>query len=264
MDTRLLWPHRLWAGVGQTPPLRSLRLPVRPAVQLPRKVSGLLIEYGGVLYDHTVWHRWLWKLLSRLGMQANYGAFFHLWKNDYLDDIHLGCRELNEALRSFLLSAGLSRGQIDEVQTACRSRRLQLEDETRPMPAVKATLKHLQQTTMTLAVSGESEHPAETLRRRLKKSGLGELFQTVVSSSDLGAIKPNPVSYLAALEEMKLPAEQVAYVGHDARSLEGAAQLGLCTVAFNFEPEAQADVYLDHFEELVEAVGTRPPLSMAS
>jgi len=260
MGTRLLWPHRLWAGAGQSPSVRFPRLPVR----LPNKIGGLLIEYGGVLYDDTVWHRWLWQLLSRLGLQANFGAFFHVWKEDYLDDIHLGRRELCEALRCFLLSAGLSRGQTDEVVTACRSRRMQLEEETKPLPAVKPTLRHFQKTGIALVASGESEHSAETLRCRLRKSGLDELFGAVVSSSGLGAVKPNPISYLAAIEELKLSAQNVAYVGHDAKALQGAAQVGMYTIAFNFDQDVEADAYLHHFEKLAEAVGKPLPISMAS
>jgi FMN phosphatase YigB (HAD superfamily) len=259
MGTRFLWPHSPAVGRGESLSAGCSHPPAR----LPREIGGLLIEYGGVLYDDTVWQRWLWQVLARLGLHANYGVFFHVWQHEYLDDVHRGRRDLCEALEAFLLSVGLSRGQIDEVEAACRSRRLQLEEETKPLPGVKAALRQLNKNKLLLAVSAESDHPAELLQHRLERSGLSALFVAVVSSAELGATKPNPVSYLAALETMKLPAERVAYLGHDTGALAGAAEVGMHTVAFNFDHDAQADVYLGHFEELIQAVGTPHPLTKA-
>ncbi len=259
MGTRFLWPHSPAVGTGESLSAGCSHPPAR----LPQEIGGLLIEYGGVLYDDTVWQRWLWHVLARLGLHANYGVFFHVWQHEYLDDVHRGRRDLCEALEAFLLSVGLSRGQIDEVEAACRSRRLQLEEETKPLPGVKAALRQLNKNKLLLTVSAESEHPAELLQHRLERSGLSGLFAAVVSSVELGATKPNPVSYLAALETMKLPAERVAYLGHDTGALAGAAAVGMHTVAFNFDHDAQADVYLGHFEELIQAVGTPHPLTKA-
>jgi len=35
------------------------------------------------------------------------------------------------------------------------------------------------------------------------------------------------------------------------------------TIAFNFDPEAEADIYLDRFEDLVNVVRPRPLLTAA-
>jgi FMN phosphatase YigB (HAD superfamily) len=57
---------------------------------------------------------------------------------------------------------------------------------------------------------------------------------------------------------MRLPPEQVAFVGHDSQELAGAAGVGMQTIAFNFDPEAQADVYLVRFDELLQLASATP------
>ena len=237
----------------------------RPHVKtrLPRPVSGLLFDMGDVLYDATAWRRWLLQVLGRLGLHTNYRSFFTIWDRDFLDDVHRGRREFSEAFRAFLRSAGLSCGQIDEVDAACRARRSQWEVTARLLPGVKTTLGRLRAAGCTLGVLSDSEHPAAVLGERLERLGLGGLFAAVVSSIDLGRIKPDPLGYLTALQGMQLGAKGVAFVGHDAAELAGAAKVGMQTIAFNFAPDARADVFLTRFDELLELVDV-PPASAAT
>ena len=118
--------------------------PARPEGSLPRPVCGLLFDAGDVLYDDTVWRRWLLQVLARLGLHTNYRSFYHVWKHDFLDDVHRGRREFCEAFQAFLLSVGLSRAQVDEVESACQAKRNQWEASARPLPGVKSTLTKLQ------------------------------------------------------------------------------------------------------------------------
>jgi HAD superfamily hydrolase (TIGR01509 family) len=219
-----------------------------------RPVRGLLFDPGDVLYDATLWRCWLLKLLARLGLRTSYRSFFYLWDHEYLADVYRGKRDFHQALELFLLAAGLSHGQIDEVEMACKRRRCQDEAAARPLAGVKATLRAARASGTVLGVLGNYEHPAAVLAGHLDQIGLGGLFDAVVSSFDLGATLPEPACYQAALAAMRLPPEQVAFVGHDSEELAGAARAGLQTVAFNFDAEARADVYLIRFDELLELV----------
>jgi FMN phosphatase YigB (HAD superfamily) len=58
---------------------------------------------------------------------------------------------------------------------------------------------------------------------------------------------------------MELPADRVAFVGHDAEELAGAAALGMPTIAFNYDPDAQADVFIASFQQLLPLVSTPSP-----
>ncbi len=219
---------------------------------LPRfaGVTGLIFDMGDVLIDATAWRRWLLQLLGRLGLHAGYRSFFDIWDRDYLDAVHRGRREYAEAFEAFLRDSGLTRGQIDEIVAASALRKRELEDQVRPFPGVRSTLERLRDAGLRLAVLSDSESPAAAIAARLQRLGLGGLFLTIVSSSDLKLTKPDPAAYAAALGGLNVAPRQAAFVGHDADELQGARRCGLRSIAFNFDRDASADVFLGRFDEL--------------
>jgi len=246
-------------GVSQSPAATrvddvSLGRPCPPGT-LPGPIAGLLFDMGDVLYDATFWRRWLLRVLSQLGVHTSYRSFFHIWDHDFLDDVYRGRREFCEAFQAFLLSVGLSPGQIDEVEAACQARRSEWERNARLLPGVKPTLAKLHAAGVTMGVLSDSKYPAAVLGERLERLGLGGMFHTVVSSLDLKRIKPDPVCYRAALRAMELAADRVAFVGHDSEELAGAAGVGMPTIAFNYDADAKADVFITRFEDLFPMVG---------
>ncbi|HEX4145379.1 MAG TPA: HAD family hydrolase [Pirellulales bacterium] len=217
-------------------------------------VRGLVMEMANVLYDATLWRRELVRLLVRLHVPATYPAFFHRWEREYLVDVERGFRQYEEAFQAFLLSAGLSWGQIDEVEAVARCQRHAYEENVRPLPAVGAALAALSKRGLPLVALCDTCEPAAVLAPRLERLGLRGVFQQVLSSFDLGAARPAAECYAAALDALKMPAEDVAFVGCDRRGLDGAAAHGLRTVAFNCQEPVEADARLDSFADIVELV----------
>jgi HAD superfamily hydrolase (TIGR01509 family) len=229
----------------------------RCVTPLPWPVSGLLFDMGGVLYDETTWRRWLLRLLRQLGVAGDYRDFFRVWDCDFQGTVHRGECNFCDAFRTFLRSVGLTPAQSDEVEASCRAQRRMFDTGLRLLPGVKSTLSRLRQLGFVLGAVTDSEHPAEVLRSRLDQLGLEDVFTTVVSSFDLRRTKPDPACYLAALEAMRLPAVAVAFVGHEAAELAGAAAVGMPTIACHFEASARADVFIARFEDLLEVVQRR-------
>jgi HAD superfamily hydrolase (TIGR01509 family) len=217
-------------------------------------IRGLIFDFGDVLCDATVWRRWLLQLLGRFGVTASYEEVYRTWERDYLDAVERGQRERGEAFQAWLLSFGLTHGQIDEIEAASQARRRQLAADLRPLPGVRATLSRLKARRLQLAVLCDSDYPATRLAEQLRHMGLAETLPIVISSFDLERTKPDPFCYQAALAALQLPADQVAYVGHDPEELAGARAIGMPTVAFNFAPNADADAFVTHFNELLELV----------
>jgi HAD superfamily hydrolase (TIGR01509 family) len=206
---------------------------------------------AGVLYDATLWRREVVKLLARLGVAACYPHFFDRWDREYLADVQCGFRQFEEAFQAFLLSAGLSWGQIDEVEAASRIRRQEIEEGVRPLPGVPAAIGQLVARGLTLAVLTDSPYPARRLEQDLGKLGLGGKFQNVLSSFDLEATKPAARCYQAAIAALGLPAAELAFVGCDRESLAGARACGLRTIAVNCQADVDADARLTTFGELL-------------
>jgi len=214
-------------------------------------VAGLVFDMGDVLFDATAWRLWLLQLLNRMGLQTGYRTFYDVWDREYLDEVHQGRREYGEAFDAFLRAGGLTRCQIDEVNAASRLRKSQLEDDVQPFPGVRSTLARLHSTGLRMAVLSDSESTGPTISARLARMGLGAYFTAVVSSADLGVTKPAREGYVKAVELLGLAPARTAFVGHEADELRGARRAGLRTLAFNFERDAVADLYLGRFEELL-------------
>lgn len=259
---RSLLPFRLQAVSFQ--PANNLRQPLRAL----RPIRGLLLDAGNILYDDTDWRRWLLRLLLRLGLRTEYGPFFRLFERDYLDAVYRGQRPFSDALDEFLISTGLTSGEAEEVHRALESHRHHSDAGRRPLIGVRETLAQLHGRGMKLGVLCNSEYSGEAIRQQLTEllgaSPCESPWAAVLSSRDLGCTMPEAACYRAALAALQLPAAEVAFVGHDARELRGATVQGLATIAFNSDRDAQADVYLRRFEELIELTHFSPGCSAAA
>ena len=233
---------------------KAARLPANESCQLmcaQRPIRGLLLDACNILYDDTDWRRWLLRLLLRLGLRTEYGPFFRVFDSDYLDAVYRGQRPFNDALDAFLISAGLSAGQAEEVHLALDSHRRHSDANHRPLIGVRETLLQLRSAGIKLGVLCNSEHSGEAIRRRLAEL-LGESpWMAVITSHDLACTMPEAACYRTALAALQLPAAEAAFVGHDSRELRGAALQGLATIAFNNDHDARADIYLQCFEDLI-------------
>lgn len=68
----------------------------------------------------------------------------------------------------------------------------------------------------------------------MRAAGLGEYFDPVIVSGDLGYRKPDPRLFQLALEGLGLPPEDVLFVGNDMyRDVFGASRCGMKTVYFS-------------------------------
>lgn len=214
-------------------------------------VAGLVFDAEDVLFDASTWQRWLIKLLSRLGLHTHYQSFFRVWQEEYLCDVHQGNRQYWDAMRTFLMSAGLAKGQIDEVIAAGRKRYELLQTPTLPMPGARETIAKLNALGVTLGILSDSDSPAPVVLQRLKKLGFGSPFRIAVSSIDLGSCMPDPQNYQSVLSGMQLSPSEVAFIGHSRKELSGAAKLGMKTIAINFDKDVRADLYLQRFSDLL-------------
>ncbi len=80
-------------------------------------------------------------------------------------------------------------------------------------------------------ICSNAPFPAEMMLRQLRGNGIGERMDTVVFSSAVGRRKPAPEPYLAALEELGLPAAAVLFVGDKVREdYDGPRALGMRAV----------------------------------
>jgi FMN phosphatase YigB (HAD superfamily) len=230
---------------------------VPPSAPSGPPVSALIFDLCGVMYDDTVWRRWLLRVISRMGLHTHYTLYFRVWERDYLAEVKRGRLEFWEALRLFLLSSGLTSAQIDEVGAAAHAQRRQCEQDIMPLPGVRKTLSQLTDRGVQLLLLSNSCLPYREIQQRLKKLRLANHFDAVLSTFDLGKRFSNADCFRLAIQRLQRDPREIGYVGRDSLALVEAATIGMYTVAFNNDDDAQADAFIRSFAELLEALPLR-------
>ena len=90
------------------------------------------------------------------------------------------------------------------------------------------------------------------MRKRGYSEPIGHFWDAITPSSEVGVQKPDPRIYQLALQQLGVNPDQAVFVGHKTAELDGARKVGLKTVAFNYDTDAEADYYIHHFSELAD------------
>ena len=113
------------------------------------------------------------------------------------------------------------------------------------------TLKSLKNRNIYLGIVTDTAQPLSVKIKKLERGGIGDLWDSIIPSSEVGVQKPDPRIYQLALQQLGVSSDQAVFVGHKTIELDGARNAGLKTVAFNYDPDAKADYYLTNFSDLI-------------
>ena len=92
------------------------------------------------------------------------------------------------------------------------------------LPGVPETLARLTAHGLALAVVADWDYGVHD---HLGTHGLGHYFAAVVTSAEVGAAKPSPAPFLAALDRLGVAPARALHIGDQARDKEGAAAAGM-------------------------------------
>jgi HAD superfamily hydrolase (TIGR01509 family) len=126
------------------------------------------------------------------------------------------------------------------------------ENNVEVFPGVPETLRQLKNAGFLLTVVTDTAVPIHVKLAWFERGGFGEVWDSVISSREIGVQKPDRVIFEAALEQLGVAAEEAAFIGHSPEELEGARAMGMKTIAFNYDEHVQADLYIEKFEDLLE------------
>lgn len=124
-------------------------------------------------------------------------------------------------------------------------------------PGTREGLEELKEAGLALAIVTDSAKPARVKLGWFESKGIShELFDAVVSSAEAGCCKPEPRIYLEALERLGIAPHEAAFVGHATDELEGAAAIGMKTIAFRADdPNVEATVHVDDLRDFADMIG---------
>lgn len=112
------------------------------------------------------------------------------------------------------------------------------------------TLKKLKARGLYLGIVTNTAQPLHVKINKLERGKIGNLWDSITPSNEVGVQKPNAKIYLLALEQLGVRADQAVFVGHNSTELQGAREVGITTIAFNYDRDARADFYIEKFTDL--------------
>ena len=212
-------------------------------------LRGILFDMGDIFYDATPWRRTITAALVERGVAIEFPEFVRRWEAE-LVPVYLGRKPYWDAFGELLDAFALEAVRRAEIVAIARDKARAVEQRTL-FPGVAETLAELHRRGLKLAVLSDTESREARVRERLSAMGIERFFDAVVTSVDIGFVKPMPEAFAAALERIGIAKQDAAFVGHDEDELTGAAEFGLRTIAYNFVPGVAADDYLSEFSELL-------------
>jgi len=216
-----------------------------------KKIDALIFDVGDILFDATVWRRWLAAELASRGKAVTYPQLVEAWEQ-LLFDVYEGRADYWEKFAELMNQFELDPAEAKEVETLAREKGQAVQHERTPMPQVPETLKQLHHLNIKLVALSDTESGESGVRRILNQLGVEEYFHAVVSSFAIGHAKPKPEAFDYAIDATGVPKHECGFVAHDIDELEGARKHNLLAIGYNYHPDAPADVYLENFSELLD------------
>jgi putative hydrolase of the HAD superfamily len=226
--------------------LTLLEVAQAPATVPPGPVRAILFDAGDILYHRPHRGRQFNAFLRELGLNPDVS---HLSEKVKLADQAYSDQISQDSYREALVRLhGVT--QPEDIQRGIEI--LSKEDENvHFFTGVRKTLLELKARGYLLGVVTDTASSVSVKLRWFEKGGFGSVWDSIISSKELGVRKPHPQLYQAALQQLGLSADQVIFVGHKATELDGARAVGLKTAAFNYEKSAMADCYIEKFADLL-------------
>ena len=93
-----------------------------------------------------------------------------------------------------------------------------------------------------------------SLEYTLKKLGISEYFSSFTASSLVGASKPSPIIFNAALDSLGVGAEESIYVDDYPPEADGARALGFTSFLIDRKGEERGEWVIRSLKELIDFV----------
>ncbi|MGE5222225.1 MAG: HAD family hydrolase [Omnitrophica WOR_2 bacterium] len=209
-------------------------------------VRAILFDAGDILYYRPQRGQKLKAFLKELDI---HGVDTHKDEiNEITDQAYLGLIDQDQYREAVLRIYGVR----DAQQIECGKRILDEDDNhVQFFKGVRKTLEILKENGYLLGIVTDTAMPVYAKLSWFERGGFGNVWDSIISSKELGVRKPDPRIYQAALKQLRLNPTQAVFVGHKASELEGACSLGIRTIALNYDENAKADFYIESFSDLL-------------
>ena len=212
---------------------------------MPRTFKAIVFDFDGLIVDTEVPEYEAW-----LGIFRSYGVDLPLsvWTP------HIGGG--NDGFDIYDHFAELTGRPVDRDALRVRRRAdfAELFKNAVPLPGVEDYIATAKKRGMRIGIASSS--PRRWVDPKLEQIGLSDTFDTVVCSDDVGSAKPDPASYLEALDDLGVKSDEAFALEDSPTGVQGAKNAGLLCVAV---PGAMTrDRSYDHADMRLETLADMP------
>ncbi len=210
------------------------------------QIRALLFDAGDILYYRHHDPSKFVEFLNEIGLA--YKEFPMDKQTALRDKAYQGLIDYDLYQKTILQFHGITR--LDDI---ARGKEILDEDanDVKFFDGVPETLCSLKAEGYLLGIITDTALPVHVKLNWFERAGFGDVWDSVISSRELGIRKPNPKIYLVALHQLGVTSDQAVFVGHKSSELDGAKAVGLYTVAFNYEDGVTADFCIKNFSDLL-------------
>ncbi|MCU0487632.1 MAG: HAD family hydrolase [Anaerolineales bacterium] len=210
-------------------------------------VRALLFDAGDILYYRPKRGTKFTKFLTELGLDA---SACHTGEREKLVQMAYRGQINQDQYRQAILSLY----GVCEPEQVERGKQILAEEDNGVLffDGVRQTLLALKRQGYLLGIVTDTANPIHVKLGWFEQGGFEHVWDSIISSQEIGVRKPDPAIYRAAMQQLGVTSDQAAFVGHKPSELDGAHAVGIKTIAFNYEENAQADYYIQQFSELLK------------
>jgi len=212
----------------------------------PGRIRALIFDAGDILYFRPQRGSKFAAFIEELGAEINPNHAGQ--KQDLKNQAYRGEITSDEYRQAVVDLYGITRPEQVE-----RGKQALIEDDDNIafFEGVAETLCALKEQGFLLGIVTDTANSISTKLRWFERGGFGHVWDALISSIDVGARKPDPRNYQAALYQLGLAPDQAVFVGHRTSELAGARAVGMQTIAFNYDKDASADYFIEKFSSLL-------------
>jgi putative hydrolase of the HAD superfamily len=210
------------------------------------EIKAILFDAGDILYNRQATDQRFEDFLQELSINPNSQDTQR--EKDIKTRAYQGLISEEQYWEEIVQSYG-----IDQPEQIQRAKQILTADRDNVhfFEGVSDTLAALKKMGFLLGIITDTATSVSTKLKWFEKGGFGAVWDALISSNEIGARKPAPRIYQAALKQLGVSAGQAAFVCHCAYELDGARAVGMKTIAFNYEKQAKADYFIEKFAELL-------------
>jgi putative hydrolase of the HAD superfamily len=216
------------------------------AAGFQNRIRALLFDAGDILYHRPHGDRKFRAFLTEIGIA--FQAIPEAKRKELRDQAFQGSISQGQYREAILHMYGVIDPELVE-----RGSRVMEEDDKgiRFYKGVRETLQSLKENGYMLGIVTDTANPIHVKLSWFERGGFGHVWDSIISSQEIGVEKPDPRIYAAALQQLGLTAQQAVFIGHSPEELDGAHAIGMKTIAFNYGETAKADFYIGKFADLL-------------